>query len=225
MKRLLLIAIAQQKVISKSKHERTASPLHSQPPMSLCSKIPGTSVFNSPWQLFSIWISLLFREMWNSGIHKFLWQWDLQLNYTLCKVCASFWRRNSYPELHVLGTADPSFLLAARARSRSRGVAAPAAKLCASVAALLSSASCSMCKSCFVGQLQVQLGLLAAQWGQVTFHLWAPWTFTCQSPVADETVVIFMQNKPMLNWKNPNQLISHFNNNVHFSPNCISHWL
>lgn len=157
------------------------------------------SVFNSPWQLLSIWISLLFREMWKSGIPKFLWQWDLQLNYTLCKVCASFWRRNSYPGLHLLGTAEPSFPPAAHARSRSRGVAAPAAKLCASAAALLSSALCSMCRSCFVGQLQVQLGLLSAQQCQVTFHLWAPWTFMCQSPVADETVVIFRQNKPLNN--------------------------
>lgn len=84
---------------------------HSTPSLQWTSaqRFPGISVFNSPWQLFSIWISLLFREMWKSGIHKFLWQWDLQLNYTLCKVCASFWRRNSYPELHVLGTAEPSF--------------------------------------------------------------------------------------------------------------------
>lgn len=47
---------------------------------------PGISVFNSPWQLFSIWISLLFSEMWKSGIHKFLWQWELQL-ITPCVKC------------------------------------------------------------------------------------------------------------------------------------------
>lgn len=171
---------------------------HSTPSLQWASAqgFPGISVFNSPWHLFSIWISLLFREMWKSGIHKFLWQWDLQLNYTLCKVRASFWRRNSYPQLYLLGTAETSFPPAACARSHSRGVAAPTAKLCATAAALLSSGSCSMCKSCFVGQLQVQLGLLSAQRGQVTFHLRAPWTFTRQSPVADETVVIYMQNKP-----------------------------
>lgn len=48
----------------------------------------------------------------------------------------------------------------------------------------------------------------------------------CESAIADETVMIFMQNKPIkLNLKNPNQLISHLNNNVHFPPNCISYWL
>lgn len=98
---------------------------------------PGISAFNSPQQLFFIWISLLFRQMWKSGIHKFLWQRDSQPNYTLCKMCVSFWRKNSYPQLYLLGTAETSFQPAAHGRSSSRGVAAPTAKLCATAAALL----------------------------------------------------------------------------------------
>lgn len=70
---------------------------HSTPSLQWASAqgFPGTSVFNSPRQPFSIWISLLFRYMWKSGIHKFLRQWDLQPNDTLRIERASFRRTNS----------------------------------------------------------------------------------------------------------------------------------
>lgn len=42
-------------------------------------------------------------------------------------------------------------------------------------------------------------------------------SFMCQNPTAGETAEIFLQKKPMLNFKkNPKQLISYLNNNVHF---------